>query len=199
MADGGLIIGALSIHYDRGVARKKARDLGLTRIPKYTPDGEEIRGGGSHWREGLKDIVRERDNDAERIRTAFGRAFMAAPFKGTYVLPDRGAGQRFLDTLEPRPRADVTVTVSEYVLTVVAQTPQDVSDWSDRVTRQLQKVPLGRGKQAGIDGLQVLPSGSLIAPARMTRLIWTNGRSCFSISMTFNPLDRADSQRCRSR
>jgi len=153
---GQLVIGALRVSYDRGVQRNRARDLGLDAIPKLTPDGEEIRGGGSHWRAGAKEEVKARDNECRRIREAFRRTFVAAPFDGTYVLPKEGAGKAFLANLDPPPRNDMDVSVSEYVLSFTAEAPAALSDWAERIARQINDIPLGRGKQASAQGVVML-------------------------------------------
>lgn len=153
----GIIIGQLTIAYDRGVKRNRAVDLGLDSEPEETPDGGLVRGLGSHWRsEEDRDLVRQRGTEEQRIRKEFARSFMAAPLPGTYVLPSRGDGQRFLDQLDPAPRADMRVTVAEYTLGVLTQAPEDVRLWSDRVKRQLANVPLGRSKEVGIEAIAVL-------------------------------------------
>jgi hypothetical protein len=157
MNEGGIIIGHLSISYDRGIARNKPKDVGLSDMPKETDDGGIVRGLGSHWRsEAERDVVKERNGEEQRIRNAFSRAFVRAPFEGTFVQGAKGEGQRFLARLDPPVRSDVEVRVAEYVIGVVSQAPQDVREWSNRVTRQLKAVPLGRAKQVADDALEIL-------------------------------------------
>lgn len=154
---GGLVIATLSTSYSREKETNKARDLGLVSMPKRTPDGKPICGGGTHLKsDEAAALVKARDRDAARIRKAFDRAFAAAPFNSTYLLPEKGAGQSFLAKLDPRPRGDVRVTVNEYVLGVVSQDAQEVAQWSERITKQLNDVPLGRGKRAAREGLAVI-------------------------------------------
>jgi hypothetical protein len=155
--NGGIVIGHLSISYDRGIARNKPEDVGLPDMPEETGDGGIVRGLGSHWRSKEdRDLVKARSNEENRIRNAFSRAFVRAPFEGTFIQNERGEGQTFLYQLDPPVRADVQVSVAEYVLGVVTQTPEDVRDWSDRVMRQLRAVPLGRGSKVSDEGLAAL-------------------------------------------
>lgn len=153
----GLLIGRLCISYDRGTARNNATDLGLDSRPTETTDGKIVRGLGSHFRSAdAKALAQERSNEEGRIRDAFKRSFISAPFPGTFILEDPDEGQRFLGTLDPQPRADVRVSVEVYTLGVIRQAPEEVTRWGERVSKQLAKVPLGRGKAAGGEGLKVL-------------------------------------------
>lgn len=153
----GLLIGRLCISYDRGTARNKATDLGLDSRPQETTDGQPVRGLGSHWRSKEdRDIVMERSKEEGRIRDAFKRAFVAAPFPGTFILADPKEGERYLSGLDPQPRADVRVSVEVYTLGVIEQAPEEVERWGERVSKQLAKIPLGRAQSAGGAGLQVL-------------------------------------------
>lgn len=153
----GIIIGHLLISYDRGAARNKPEDLGLDSEPEETSDGGRVRGLGTHWR---SDEARARTEkcmqEERRIRKALKDTFVSAPFKGTVVLPDTEAGQRFLRQLDPQPDSDVRVSMSTYVLGVLAQTSAAMNEWNERVARQIQKVPLGRGKDVAADALNVL-------------------------------------------
>jgi hypothetical protein len=151
-----LTIGSLAISYDRGRARNNAKDVGLDETPRFTEDGLEVCGLGTHWKMGQAELVKARNTEAMRIRTAFDRAFLKAPIKGTYILPERGAGRRFLNELDPPVAWDVTCSVSEYRLEVMVQAPAEVRAWASRVTEQLSKVPLGRGEDAGQGGLALL-------------------------------------------
>jgi len=154
-----MIVGRLCISYDRGTARNRATDLGLDSRPTETTDGKIVRGLGSHFRSiEAKEKAQERVNEEGRIRDLFRRRFVSAPFPGTFVMASESEGADFLAALDPAPRADVRVSVEVYRLGVVVQAPEEVSRWSERVAKQLAKVPLGRGKAAGGEGLQVLES-----------------------------------------
>jgi len=153
----GLRIAQLSISYDRGTTRNQAADLGLDYRPSETTDGQSIRGLGSHWRSAeAKELVQERVNEEGRIRDAFKRAFLSAPIRGFFLIARPGDGERFLSGLDPQPRADVQVSISEYVLGVVTQAPAEIAEWSERVSKQLQKVPLGRGQSANGKALEII-------------------------------------------
>jgi hypothetical protein len=159
-----MIIGRLHISFDRGTATNRADDLGLSTAPDTTTDGKVVRGLGTHYRSVEdKALAVERGNEEGRVRTAFKRMFVAAPIPGCFVLPSTGAGQKMLDALDPPVRADVQVSVSEYVLDVLTQAPAEVQSWAERVQKQIQSVPLGRGKgkdwadtQGGAQGISIL-------------------------------------------
>lgn len=153
----GSVIGHLSISYDRGITRNKPEDLGLDVQPDESPDGGVIRGLGSKWRSEDARMQTKRFGDEERrIVLAARQTFVRAPFKGTYVLPEKGAGKRWLAQLDPPPMAGVQVSLSEYVLGVVSQTPAEVREWSERVTNQLRRIPLGREKTVSAEAITVL-------------------------------------------
>jgi hypothetical protein len=153
----GLLIGRLCISYDRGTARNNATDLGLVSRPTGTQDGKIVRGLGSHFRSAdAEALAQERSNEEGRIRDAFKRAFVSAPFPGTFILATPTEGRDFLAALDPAPRKDVRVSVEVYTLGVIEQAPEEITRWGERVSKQLAKVPLGRGKQAGGAGLKIL-------------------------------------------
>jgi hypothetical protein len=159
-----MIIGRLHVSFDRGTATNRADDLGLPTAPQVTSDGKVVRGLGTHFRsEEDRALAQERSNEEARVRAAFKRSFVTSPIPGTYILPRKGEGQRVLDSLDPPVRPDVTVSVSEYVLDIVTQSPVEVEQWAERVSKQIQDVPLGRAKgkdwadsKGGAGGIAIL-------------------------------------------
>jgi len=159
-----MIIGKLTIGFDRGTATNQAADLGLSTAPKETDAGLIVRGLGTHYRSAsAREEAKERANEEGRIRAAFKRAFIGSPIPGTYVLPSEGAGTRLLSELDPPVRADVNARIAEYVLEPTVLPPAEVSEWADRIQKQLSALPFGRGQgrdwagtQGGLSGLKLL-------------------------------------------
>jgi len=161
-----MIIGRLTISFDRGTATNQAEDIGLARAPTVTEDGGVVRGLGTHYRsERTRAEAAERTNEEARVRAAFKRTFVGSPIPGTYVLPTPGAGAQTLAALDPPVREDVQVRVSEYILEPTeALPPAEVAEWAARVSKQIQDVPLGRGKgqdwatttEGGVQGIAIL-------------------------------------------
>ena len=162
-----MLIAKLTIGYDRGIEHNKQQDLSLNDETGVTPskiagrghktaDGKIIRGIGTHFRsEADAAAVKERDQEAGRIRQAFRSRFLVTPLDGVYIMPSEGVGRDFVKGLEPR--ADVQVRVTEFRL----ETPNgldgaELSEWSERVRRQLSSVSLGRSKEADEEGLAAL-------------------------------------------
>lgn len=152
-----MIVGRLSVSFDRGVSTNKAPDLGLEETPETTSDGKLVRGLGTHYRsEEAKETAKEFAKQEGQIREAFRRAFLSSPIPGIYVLPESGAGRELLRTLEFDPR--INAHVSEYSLTMGDVPPIEISEWADRVKRQLVDVPLGRDSDPAAEGLVTLES-----------------------------------------
>jgi hypothetical protein len=153
-----MIICRLCISFDRGTARNKRDDLGSTVVKgSVTVDGKVIRGLGSHFRsEEARQLNKERCAEEQRIRNAFRRTFVSAPIPGHYILPESGAGKRFLASLEPR--QDIEARVAQYDLQVSGEDmpPGEIRDWANRVQEQIVKMPTGRGKVVNADKLEAL-------------------------------------------
>jgi len=196
-----MIIGRLTISFDRGTATNQADDLGLAVAPRETEGGKVIRGLGTHFRSAADlELAKERSNEEQRVRAAFKRAFIGSPLPGTYILPSEGAGQKVLTALDPPVRADVQARVSEYVLEPTqALPPAEVAEWVERVTKQIQNVPFGRGKgndwadtkggRGGLDILEGLASCPVIGEATRADLLELIGDS------RLQRLDRVSLQR----
>ena len=153
-----MLVGRLFIGFDRGIAKNRAKDLGLEEEPTTTEDGKVIRGCGTHYEsDDAYAMAKIRSREEQRIRAAFREKFMRAPMPGYFVLPEPGAGQKALDALDPPPREDVSVRVTEYDMTPRSVLPpEEIQEWIETVTKQLSKVKLGRGKETDAAGLVVL-------------------------------------------
>ena len=151
-----MIIGRLSVSYDRGVAKNHAEDLGLDRVPSATAAGQTLRGLGTHWRdESAKDHAQACAIEERQIRASFREAFISAPIPGTFVLPTREAARELLASIVQTGRVHARCAV--YDLTPDGQLPAaELADWESRIRRQLEGARLGRGKQAKAGGLTAL-------------------------------------------
>lgn len=160
-----MLIAKLTIGYDRGLALNDETDLKnealalpgsiLTR-GATTKDGKIIRGLGTHYRSDADMIlVKQRDADANRIRAEFRKRFLATPIDGLYVVPKAGVARAFINGTAYR--SDLTVRVTEFELA----SPQgldsgELTEWANRIKKQLSSVSLGRTKEADEDGLRAL-------------------------------------------
>ncbi len=101
------------------------------------------------------ELVKEKDADANRIRTEFRKRFLATPIDGLYVVPKPGMARGFIDGLGHRD--DINVRVTEFELA----SPNgldggELTEWANRIKNQLSGVSLGRSKEADEDGLRAL-------------------------------------------
>jgi len=155
-----MILAKLSIRYDRGTGQNTAQDLGVETIPQETPDGKIIRGAGSHYRsKEAKEQAAKRSVAEKALRKEFRKAFMAAPvFQGAFVLPHKGAGEALLETLEVPPDVIVSVIEAELTLSQQQLPPVEITEWAERVQKQLKDVPLGKetNGMADTQGLGIL-------------------------------------------
>lgn len=153
-----MIVGRLTISYDRGVARNAASDVNLDAEPTTTPDGGIVRGLGTHYRsQEARDNAMAWSAAERKVRLEFSRSFMSSPLPGVYVLPDRDAGRLLLQSLEI-PLA-VQARVSVYDLSPDGDLPPaEVAEWVERIRRQLDDLPLGRGKETSAAGLKAMES-----------------------------------------
>lgn len=175
-----MLIAKLSISYDRGTALNRKEDL-TDSVPAgdifgrgtKTADGKVIRGIGSHFRsEADKNLAKERDQDAARIRNAFRSRFLITPLDGVYIMPSAGAGKMFVKSFEHRP--DVRVSVTEFMLESAGGLDAvELSEWANRIKRQFAEISLGRSEKADEDGLKALESLSkcpALKPSTGTRI-----------------------------
>lgn len=170
-----MIVAKISISYDRGIARNHAGDLvganGNGEAPaqpapailgrgEKTADGKVIRGIGSHFKsETVAERVRICDAVAKSIYQSFRERFVASPVDGLYVLPERGAGKAFIQSLAAL--VDnvglVNARVQEYDLTTDDDLEsREVLAWSRKIQNQLAGVQLGRKKEIDENGLDAL-------------------------------------------
>lgn len=160
-----MLIAKLTIGYDRGLALNDENDLKAGEGAQQaliahkgfrTADGKVIRGLGTHYRSDADmELVKERDADANRIRTEFRKRFLATPIDGLYVVPSRGIARGFITGLGHRD--DINVRVTEFELA----SPDgldggELTEWANRIKNQLSSVSLGRSKEADEDGLRAL-------------------------------------------
>ncbi len=178
-----MLIAKLTIGYDRGLALNDATDLvnatagvgvGVVAHKGYTTvDGKVIRGLGTHYRSDADMIlVKEKDADANRIRTEFRKRFLATPIDGLYVVAKPGMARAFVSELGHRD--DINVRVTEFELA----SPNgldggELTEWANRIKNQLSSVSLGRSKEADEDGLralETLASCPVLKPETGTRI-----------------------------
>lgn len=158
-----MLIAKLTIGYDRGLALNDENDLKAGDGPATiafkgykTADGKVIRGLGTHYRSDADmELVKARDQDANRIRSEFRKRFLATPIDGLYVVPQPGVARRFIQELGHR--EDINVRVTEFELA----SPNgldggELTEWANRIKKQLSGVSLGRTKEADEDGLRAL-------------------------------------------
>ena len=168
-----MIVGRLTISYDRGTARNAAQDIGLDAEPEETASGGIVRGLGSHWRDrAAQDHARDCAAEEQRVRNEFRRAFLASPLPGVYVVESREAIQELLARVQPDPRLEVSLSV--YDLTPQDGLPEaELREWTERIQSQLTALPLGRGTvpaEQGLAALERLAACPIFAPAVQTEL-----------------------------
>ncbi len=156
--NGSMIVGRLSVSFDRGVSTNKAPDLGLEQAPDRTEDGKLVRGLGTHYRsDEAKATAKELAKQEGQIREAFRRAFLSSSIPGFYVLPESGAGRELLSKLTFDAR--INAHVSEYQIALNDRLPPvEITEWASRVKRQLTDVPLGKSTDPAAEGLVTLES-----------------------------------------
>lgn len=152
-----MIVGRISMSFDRGVARNQATDVGLPGTPVYTPEGGEIRGLGTHFISPEAKVFAEKCTAEEaRIRRSLDRKLMRSPIPGLYVLNDVNQGKRILEELSPIP--EVQARCVTYNLTSGESMPDaELTDWIERIKAQMKMIPTGkgRGKSVSSEGLEV--------------------------------------------
>lgn len=143
-------IAKLKVSFDRGAKQNTAKDLGLTKLPEVTEDGEGlVRGAGTHWVSAAdRDRVKACEAEDRRLRGAFAATFIAAPFGGTYIVTSDTEADDLLVKLTPS--ALVTATVQVYDLHPKGgkMKPDVTAEWAERIKSQIEKVPL---TEKGVD------------------------------------------------
>lgn len=149
-------VGRLTCSFDRGLVRNQARDVGLNTQPTETPSGGPVCGLGTHYRSvEARENAKRWETEERRVRIEFARRFMASPIPGLFVLPERDAGDKLLRSLDVDP--NVKIRCVPYDLDPGTDLPTaEVEEWASRIRNQLEAAPLGRGKEAGKQGLEVL-------------------------------------------
>lgn len=151
-------IAKLTISYERGLSRNSQKDLGdqVNSRGFETEDGKIIRGLGTHFKSALdRDLIKERDREAGRIRAAFRERFLVTPIDGLYIVGAAGVARDFLISLDVR--LDIKTRVSEFELTTPEELASgEVIEWGERIQRQLSSVSLGRKKEINESGLTAL-------------------------------------------
>lgn len=151
-----MIVGRLTMSFDRGTQCNQAEDVGLPVTPNTTPSGGEIRGLGTHFRSPeAKEFATRCQIEEGRINRAMTRQFMRSPIPGLYVLPDRRAGERFLNEIVPSSEVNARCVV--YDLTPGEDLPEaELAEWVKRIQNQIATAPLGRAQGASAEGLSVI-------------------------------------------
>ena len=151
-----MIVGKLTISYDRGVSVNKKSDVGAAlNRGDVTANGGIVRGLGSHFRSPADQVAAQaRDKEAHRIYQAFRAQFLTTTIDGLYIVPAYGVAKSFVEGLAP---VGIDVRVSEFELTSSAGLDvAELSAWGVKIRRQLTAVSLGRKKQTDEEGVRAI-------------------------------------------
>jgi hypothetical protein len=141
--------------WEHGVQSNKPDDIGLPVEPVETPEGGKVRGLGTHYTSKEAEAL---DKELSILRgtidRAFGREYLRSPIPGLYVVPDKDAARNFLLRLNPDPRLNARAVV--YVLQSAEKNTEEVEEWVKLIRNQIKAAPLGRSKEAGKEGLDII-------------------------------------------
>lgn len=156
-----MIVAKLSIRYDRGIAYNTRDELEVSvSRGSELKDGSVLRGLGTHFKNReVQALVLERDRNAKEIYRKFRGRFLATPVDGLYAIPKKGDAKTFLIWLskEGFVRGDVNPSVTEFELTTTGDlNAAELTEWSDRIKRQLNGIQLGRKSEPDEEGLKAL-------------------------------------------
>lgn len=151
-----MIVARISMSFDRGVERNRPEDVGLPVEPAETPTGGKICGLGTHFTsQEAEAFAKVCQIEEGRVNRLISREFVRSPIPGLYVLPDRNAGRRFLEKIEPLAAVNARCVV--YDLTPGESLPQaELDEWKKRIQAQFTTAPLGRGQGAAQEGLEII-------------------------------------------
>lgn len=152
-----MIVGRISISFERGIKRNQKEDLGIVdEVIKVEEDGGILRGYGTHYKSKEAKEKAERLEDEDRkIRNIFKRTFPLSPIPGIFILPTKTAARELLDTLEIPD--DLKVTAQVFTLNAEGGMDKDsMQEWSEKIHKQFKDIPLGREREIEVDGLDMI-------------------------------------------
>ena len=151
-----MIVGKLSISFDRGVKQNSKEDLALAEEIRKTTDGGVVRGYGTHFRsEEAKEFADKCTKEEKRLRKTFAQHFAKAPIPGLFVTPDKAAARRLLNELSVDP--DVSATLQFFDMGPnEPMTPIEIQDWAKKIEGQIKEAPVGRESEVAKEGLDTI-------------------------------------------
>lgn len=160
-----MIVGKISCSFYRGLEQNTAEDVvdmvaveatGANCEPRNLVRADELRRGL-----GTRYISLEAKEKAVllgieegRVNRLIAREFLRSPIPGLYVVSSRTDLERVLVKINPDPEINCRAVV--YVLEATEKNSKEIEEWASTIKNQLKTAPLGRAKEAGAEGLDVI-------------------------------------------
>jgi len=120
-------------------------------------DGKIVRGLGTHFEnQAAKERFDMLTSESNKIREKFSRRFLRSPLEGVFVINHRGEAREFVKGIPHDSGLDVSVTEFELGGLGNGLDEEEMRDWAEKVKTQLGRIPLGRAKNASVDGISAL-------------------------------------------
>lgn len=137
-------------------------------------NGHVIRGlGTSFLSKEAEENYKIREKACNEIRANFGRKFLRSPLEGCYIVNKKGDAEAWAKSLEIPTGCYVDVT--EYDLGREENMDERaVRRWSEAVSNQISRVPLGRGKdikESGLRDIEALVDCPIISEESRNRIL----------------------------
>jgi len=143
---------------DASIQYNRPDELGTaTNRGTVLADGKVVRGLGTHFaNQAAKERFDRLTKESNDLREQFNRRFLKSPIDGVFIINAKGEARTFVATLTMSEGIDAYVTEFELGGVGAGLDAEEMGQWAAKVKTQLERIPLGRGKDIDGDGIKAL-------------------------------------------